>query len=108
VERVGATNGGARGVENREYAGRRNECNRQPVRGSAVNCGKRREGRALQAQRDMLLGRATGCVASGAEVFQRMQSSRRLPQNQGKQRDPGDQRLTDCEQVRYLGKAGIL
>jgi hypothetical protein len=56
----------------------------------------------------MLLGRATGCVASGAEVFQRMQSSRRLPQNQGKQREPGDQRLTDCEQVRYLGKAGIL
>jgi len=77
------------------------------VRGRAVNCGKGREGRAVQAQLDML-DRPTGCVAAGAEVLQRMQSRRRLPQDQGKQRKPDDQRLTNCEQVRYLGSAGIL
>jgi hypothetical protein len=53
----------------------------------------------------MLLGRTTGRVAAGAEVLQRMQSGRRLPQDQGQQREPGDQRLPDCEQVRYLGKS---
>ena len=72
-----------------------------------MHCGKGGKGRALQAQLDML-DRPTGCVAAGAEVLQRMQSGRRLPQDQGKQREPGDQRLTDCEQVRYLGNAGIL
>jgi hypothetical protein len=55
-----------------------------------------------------MLDRPTGCVAAGAEVLQRMQSGRRLPQDQGKQREPGNQRLTDCEQVRYLGNASIL
>jgi hypothetical protein len=56
----------------------------------------------------MLLGRTTGRVAAGAEVLQRMQTGRRLPQDQGNQREPGDQRLTNGEQVRYLGNAGIL
>ena len=78
------------------------------MRGSAVHGGEGSEGRALQAQLDMLLGRPPSCVAAGAEVLQRMQSGRRLPQDQGKQREPDDQRLTDCEQVRYLSKAGIL
>jgi hypothetical protein len=108
LERDGAARGGAHSVEDREYAGRRNEGNQRAVRGGAVNCGKRREGRALQAQLDMLLGRHTGCIAAGTEVLQRMQSRRRLPQDQGQQREPDDQRLTDCEQVRYLGNAGIL
>ena len=107
LERDCAACGGARGVEDREYAGSCNERNQQPVRGSAVHCGKGGKGRAVQAQLGML-DRPTGCVASGAEVLQRMQSRRRLPQDQGKQRQRDDQRLTNCEQVRYLGSAGIL
>ncbi len=107
LEREDAARGGARGVENREYAGSCNERNQQQVRGSAVHCGKGGKGRALQAPLDML-ARPTGCIGAGAEVLQRMQPRRRLPQDQGNQRQPGDQRLTNGEQVRYLSTAGIL
>jgi hypothetical protein len=83
LKRGGKACGCARGIEDREHTGGCNERDQQPVRGSAVHGGKGSEGRALQAQLDML-GRPPGRVASGAEVLQCMQSGRRLPQDQGK------------------------
>jgi hypothetical protein len=71
-----------------------------------MQAGERRERRALEAKRHVLDRRA-GSVAARTEVLQCMQPGRRLPQHQGNQRQPGDQRFAAYEQVRYLYNSGI-
>jgi hypothetical protein len=68
--------------------------------------GERRERSALEAQLHML-DRCASCVSSGTEVLQCMEAGRRLPQHQGNQRQPGDQRFARYEQVRYLDSSSI-
>jgi len=106
LEREREARGRARHVEDREDTGSREERNGQLVGGTAMDPGKRGEGCALEAQL-RVLGRRAGCVAPVAEVLQCMQPGRRLPQYQGHQCQPGDQRFAGHEQVRYLGSPSI-
>jgi hypothetical protein len=62
---------------------------------------------AFEAQLDVLRRRARG-IGARPEVLERVQSRRRLPEDEGQQREEGDQRSAGQEQVRFLGDPGIL
>ena len=74
---------------------------------ATVRTRERGERGALEAQLDVLHRRARS-IAARPEVLERVQPRRRLPEDEGQQREEGDQRSAGQEQVRFLGGPGIL